>query len=74
VKALLAELEQKNPYLRANIFASLANVRPTHLFDTELRKQLGLSEAAEAAEAPAAANGAELIPLLALARSSDRLI
>jgi tRNA 2-thiocytidine biosynthesis protein TtcA len=73
VKALLAELEQKNPYLRANIFASLANVRPTHLFDTELRKQLGLSEAAEAAEAPAAAIGAELIPLLALARS-DRLV
>lgn len=74
VKALLAELEQKNPYLRANIFASLANVRPTHLFDTELRKQLGLSEAAEAPEAPSAANGAELIPLLALARSSDRLV
>lgn len=68
VKALLADLEQKNPYLRANIFASLANVRPTHLFDTELRAKLGLAEAAESPEVSSAANSAELIPLLALAR------
>src|SRR6187399_968075 len=32
VKALLNDLEAKHPHLRANVFASLANVRPTHLF------------------------------------------
>ncbi len=61
VKALLAELEQKNPYLRANIFAALGNVRPTHLFDTDLYEKLGLREAVEAPETTTP-------PLIALGR------
>ena len=44
VKSLLDRLDAENPHVRANVFASLANVRPTHLFDTELRRALGLFE------------------------------
>jgi len=68
VKALLNDLEAKHPHLRANVFASLANVRPTHLFDTKLRGALGLIEAVEAGDANAAPGNAELVPLAALAR------
>jgi tRNA 2-thiocytidine biosynthesis protein TtcA len=50
VKNLLDELTAHNPHVRANVFASLGNVRPTHLLDTKLRRSLGLIEAAE--EAP----------------------
>jgi tRNA 2-thiocytidine biosynthesis protein TtcA len=51
VKNLLDELTAHNPHVRANVFAALGNVRPTHLLDTKLRRSLGLIEAAE--EAPA---------------------
>ncbi|MGC4090562.1 MAG: tRNA 2-thiocytidine(32) synthetase TtcA [Polyangiaceae bacterium] len=66
VKTLLNDLESKHPHLRANVFASLANVRPTHLFDTALRKSLGLVDALEPSDN--AANTAELIPLRSLSR------
>jgi tRNA 2-thiocytidine biosynthesis protein TtcA len=68
VKALLNELSAKHPNLRATVFASLANVRPTHLFDTKLRSSLGLLEAAEASDGAALSGDAELLPLSALAR------
>ncbi len=72
VKALLNELNDKNPHVRANVFAALANVRPTHLYDTELRRSLGLLEAVEAADGNAtpdrAQGSAQVIPLSKLAR------
>jgi tRNA 2-thiocytidine biosynthesis protein TtcA len=73
VKALLDRLDAENPHVRANVFASLANVRPSHLLDTDLRRTLGLFEAAEVTEAKhvrpveATANS-QLVPLSALAR------
>lgn len=74
VKGLLDRLDAENPHVRANVFASLANVRPTHLLDTEMRRALGLVEAAEdahtAKSAPkiAAPAAPQLVPLSALAR------
>ena len=47
VKALLTSLEAENPNVRRNLLAALGNVRPTHLLDHGLRKQLGLLEASE---------------------------
>jgi tRNA 2-thiocytidine biosynthesis protein TtcA len=38
IKALLAELSSKNPHLKANIFAALSNVRPSHLLDLRRRQ------------------------------------
>lgn len=66
IKDLLTRLNQENPTVRANVFAALGNVRPTHLFDVELRRALGLSEAHE--ETTLAAPDASLIPLAALRR------
>lgn len=73
VKALLDRLDAENPHVRANVFASLANVRPSHLFDTGLRRALGLLEAEETRDAKdarpvEAAPSAALIPLSTLAR------
>jgi tRNA 2-thiocytidine biosynthesis protein TtcA len=48
VKALLTELERENPDIRRSLFASLGNVRPTHLLD---KKLLAKEPAAEASEA-----------------------
>jgi tRNA 2-thiocytidine biosynthesis protein TtcA len=42
VKILLDELNRKNPHVRRNLFAALANVRPTHLYDPALRAAFGL--------------------------------
>jgi tRNA 2-thiocytidine biosynthesis protein TtcA len=47
VKELLNQLSQKNPKVRSNIFAALGNIRPSHLLDVELRKSIGIHEAAE---------------------------
>jgi tRNA 2-thiocytidine biosynthesis protein TtcA len=52
VKQLLDALCQQNPTVRSNVFAALANVRPTHLFDVELRRALGVDEAVEDPPAP----------------------
>jgi len=38
MKALLTELDTKNPTLRASMFAALGNVVPTHLMDARLTK------------------------------------
>jgi tRNA 2-thiocytidine biosynthesis protein TtcA len=41
VKALLAKLETDNPLLRKNLIAAVANVKPSHLWDTALGGGLG---------------------------------
>jgi tRNA 2-thiocytidine biosynthesis protein TtcA len=66
VKRLLDELNDQNPTVRANLFAALGNVRPSHLFDLELRRLLGQDEAHE--PAPDALGGGSLVPLAALRR------
>jgi tRNA 2-thiocytidine biosynthesis protein TtcA len=74
VKALLDRLDAENPHVRANVFASLANVRPSHLLDTEMRRALGLVEAAEEVRpanpvaAPRQPSAPQLVPLSALSR------
>jgi tRNA 2-thiocytidine biosynthesis protein TtcA len=41
VKRLVERLSAKNPHVRQNLFAALANVRATHLLDPKLAKALG---------------------------------
>jgi tRNA 2-thiocytidine biosynthesis protein TtcA len=66
VKQLLTSLNAENPTVRANVFAALGNVRPSHLFDVELRRALGVDEAQE--EPAAGAPASNVIPLTALRR------
>jgi tRNA 2-thiocytidine biosynthesis protein TtcA len=47
VSRLLAELDERCPGARRNMLAALGNVRPSHLFDKGLWKQLGLEVARE---------------------------
>jgi tRNA 2-thiocytidine biosynthesis protein TtcA len=44
VKELLDRLNAENPNVRANLFAALANLRPTHLYDLEVRRRFGLDQ------------------------------
>jgi tRNA 2-thiocytidine biosynthesis protein TtcA len=73
IKNLLNDLNGKNPKVRANVFAALGNVRPSHLFDVALRSSLGIVEAEETPEigAPSAATRAPapVVPLSALLRT-----
>ena len=62
VKELIANLSAENPHVRSNLFAALSNVRPTHLFDTGLRRALGLTEALEGPDV------ANVVPLARIAR------
>jgi tRNA 2-thiocytidine biosynthesis protein TtcA len=67
VKQLLTTLNDQNPTVRANVFAALGNLRPSHLFDVELRRAMGVDEAIE--EAPGAGGVANnVVPLTALRR------
>jgi tRNA 2-thiocytidine biosynthesis protein TtcA len=66
VKDLLTTLNDQNPTVRANVFAALGNVRPSHLFDVELRRMAGVDEAHE--EAPGTGVASNVIPLTALRR------
>ena len=66
VKQLLTTLNDQNPTVRANVFAALGNVRPSHLFDVELRRAMGLEEAHE--EAPGTGVACNVVPLTALRR------
>lgn len=50
IKTLLTDLNTKNPKVRANVFAALGNIRPTHLYDVALRQALGVLEAEETPE------------------------
>lgn len=47
VSRLLAELDERCPGARRNMLAALGNVRPSHLLDKGLWKQLGLEVARE---------------------------
>jgi tRNA 2-thiocytidine biosynthesis protein TtcA len=51
IKELIATLEAENPDVRRSLFAALANVRPTHLLDPELRASTGVGEAVEGDDA-----------------------
>ncbi len=41
IKALIADLHARNPKIKDNLFASLKNVRPSHLLDPAVRKAFG---------------------------------
>src|SRR4051812_26755879 len=47
VSRMLAEIDARHPGARQNMLAALGNVRPSHLFDSGLWKQLGLEVARE---------------------------
>ena len=66
VKQLLTTLNDQNPTVRANVFAALGNVRPSHLFDVELRRMMGVDEAQE--DAPGTGVASNVVPLTALRR------
>jgi tRNA 2-thiocytidine biosynthesis protein TtcA len=66
VKQLLTTLNDANPTVRANVFAALGNVRPSHLFDLELRRAMGVDEAFEEPATGGPAN--HVVPLTALRR------
>lgn len=66
VKLLLTTLNDQNPTVRANVFAALGNIRPSHLFDTDLRRAMGIDEAVEEPASAGVANN--VIPLTALRR------
>jgi tRNA 2-thiocytidine biosynthesis protein TtcA len=67
VKQLHTTLNTDNPTVRANVFAALGNIRPSHLYDVELRRAMGVDEAVEET---AGANGVanNVVPLTALRR------
>ncbi len=60
IKQLIADLERDNPNIRGNLFASLGNIRPTHLLDRGLRR-----ETTDEASRPLSG---ELIPAASLRR------
>jgi tRNA 2-thiocytidine biosynthesis protein TtcA len=59
ISQLLADLEKRNPGVRSNMLAALANVRPSHLLDAGLWKQLGLRVAERDVDPPSTAIPAE---------------
>jgi len=73
IKHLLNDLNAKNPKVRANVFAALGNVRPSHLFDVALRSALGVVEADETpdvgAQPTSTGERTPEVPLSALFRS-----
>ena len=51
IKELIASLEAENADVRRSLFAALANVRPSHLFDAKLREATSAGEAREGEDA-----------------------
>jgi tRNA 2-thiocytidine biosynthesis protein TtcA len=41
MKKLLNDLNSRNPNIKSNIFASLTNIRPSHVFDPKIRQAFG---------------------------------
>ncbi|MDF3066393.1 MAG: tRNA(Cytosine32)-2-thiocytidine synthetase [Polyangiaceae bacterium] len=66
VKQLLTTLNDDNPTVRANVFAALGNIRPSHLYDLDLRRVMGVDEALEEPQTGGVANN--VVPLTALRR------
>lgn len=50
IKQLIAQLHRDNPHVRGNLFASLWNVRPSHLLDRKLREGMGLDDSGHPVE------------------------
>jgi tRNA 2-thiocytidine biosynthesis protein TtcA len=69
VKRLVQDLAQENPHVPGNLFRALANVRPTHLFDTQLYRRLGLTEALEEPEASPGSGAVSAGALVSLGRA-----
>lgn len=67
VGKMLADLDAQNPGVRESMLAALANVRPSHLLDAGLWKQLGLSVASDLDEA----RGAATLPVSRLLRGQS---
>jgi tRNA 2-thiocytidine biosynthesis protein TtcA len=66
IKRMITELSEKNPHVRSNLFAALANVRPTHLLDKKL--------AGEAREPAALLDDLVLASSLVRANYTDSLL
>lgn len=62
ISRLLADLEARCPGTRQNMLAALRNVRPSHLLDQRLWKQLGLEVASEGS-ADGEARDADVLPV-----------
>jgi len=68
VKRLLDELTAENPTVRANVFAALANVKPTHLLDKGLTARLGIDTTRPADRAAPAPPLDQVEPVSAVSR------
>jgi tRNA 2-thiocytidine biosynthesis protein TtcA len=52
IKRMIAELHEKNGNIKGNLFASLSNIRPTHLLDPTLHSQAALEPIGRSAASP----------------------
>ncbi|MFO0586977.1 MAG: tRNA 2-thiocytidine(32) synthetase TtcA [Polyangiaceae bacterium] len=68
ISRLLADLDERSPGARQNMLAALTNVRPSHLFDKDLWRALGLRVAPP--EEDASGRSEELVPVGSLLRGS----
>jgi tRNA 2-thiocytidine biosynthesis protein TtcA len=50
MKELLDRLQAENDQVRANVFAALGNIRPSHVMDLEVRRLFGLEDPRESDE------------------------
>ena len=66
ISRLLADLDARSPGARQNMLAALTNVRPTHLFDKDLWRALGIHAAPPEEDAKGAS--ADLVPAQSLLR------
>jgi tRNA 2-thiocytidine biosynthesis protein TtcA len=69
VSALLADLESRHPGLRESMLAALSNVKPSHLLDVDLWRDLGLPVARDDRDDGREAAAGQLV---ALRRERDR--
>ncbi|HSO00237.1 MAG TPA: tRNA 2-thiocytidine(32) synthetase TtcA [Candidatus Nanopelagicales bacterium] len=70
VSRLLADLDARHPGARQNMLAALGNVRPSHLFDKGLWKQLGLEVARETGGEAGAEDPGDVLPAARLLRGT----
>ena len=68
ISRLLADLDERSPGARQNMLAALTNVRPSHLFDKDLWRALGLRVAPP--EEDASGRSEEIVPVQSLLRGS----
>ena len=70
VSRLLADLDARHPGARQNMLAALGNVRPSHLFDKGLWKQLGLEVARETGGEAGTDDPGDVLPAARLLRGT----